>query len=381
MRVLVAFDKFKDSISAEEACRAAAEALGAAHPDWELDICPLADGGEGFASILTGSAGGRLQATRVEGPRGGVRSASWGLVPMDRVPLAARAILGAQGTVALVEMASASGLALLAPGERDLLRSSSVGTGQLLRAAADTGAGAILLGVGGSATHDLGLGALGALGLRFSFADGTSLSAITPGLWPRLRGVEGAVEPRLPPVVIACDVDNPVLGPRGSLATYGRQKGIAETERAAVERETGRVLALLCGHFGRPAELGATPGAGAAGGIALGLMVAAGARLVPGIDLVSAWLDLEGRIGRADLVLTGEGRFDASSLQGKGPGAVARRAIGAGKAVRIFAGEVAAGTEAPGATLCGITPEGMPLAEALAAAAPLLRSAVRRNLA
>ena len=169
MRVLIAFDKFKDSLTAAQACGAAARALRARHPDWTLDLCPLADGGEGFAELLTAAAGGELRRRPVTGPRGESREAAFGLVEPDRIPRAAWTRLGvpelpaaAGRKVAVVEMAAASGLALVPAAARDPWRATSRGTGELIRAAAETGAAAILLGVGGSATHDLGFGALAA---------------------------------------------------------------------------------------------------------------------------------------------------------------------------------------------------------------------------
>jgi glycerate kinase len=180
MRVLAAFDKFKDSISASKACEAAAAAAASARPGWEVDMCPLADGGEGFAAILTRAAHGRESRSAVTGPRGEEVVAAFGVVPGARIPAGALAQIGPAGegpgsSVAVVEMAAASGLALLAPWMRDPMRASSVGTGQLIRAAANTGVHAILLGVGGSATHDLGLGALGALGVGFLTESGAGL--------------------------------------------------------------------------------------------------------------------------------------------------------------------------------------------------------------
>jgi glycerate 2-kinase len=173
MRVLLAFDKFKDSLSARDACSFAAAALREKHADWTLDLCPLADGGEGFSEILTSAARGQVIGSSVTGPRDEDVQATLGIVPYDRIPEAARKFLPSVATtrgtptLAILDMASASGLALLEPEDRDPWETSTVGTGELLRTATELGAAAILLGVGGSATHDLGLGALSALGLEF----------------------------------------------------------------------------------------------------------------------------------------------------------------------------------------------------------------------
>jgi glycerate kinase len=386
MRVLAAFDKFKDSISAPQACDAAAAAIGSVRGGWIVDECPLSDGGEGFAGILTRSAEGTERCLEVAGPRGAPVSAAFGIVPVDRIPDRARAMLGApatrpEGSVAVVEMASASGLALLAPGMRDLMRTTSLGTGQLIRAAAAAGVRAILLGVGGSASHDLGLGALSALGIRFEGAAGEALDPLVPEDWPFLRRISGNIPGDFPPILIACDVDNPLLGPRGALAVYGAQKGLKPENERSVEAETGRVAELIRRHFGKPGELASTPGAGAAGGIAFGLMAAANATLLPGFDLVASWIDLDDRLSAADMVVTGEGRFDESSLSGKGPGAVARRALAQGKLVHVFAGEVSLARTIPGLFTHAITPRGMALEEALARAPALLSEAIQRTLA
>ncbi len=384
MRVLVAFDKFKDSISAQRACEVAAAAIGSARGGWILDPCPLSDGGEGFAEILTLSASGTLRRIDATGPRGGRVGAQFGLVPVDRIPDRARAALGpaaaAGGSVAVVEMASASGLALLAPSMRDLTRASSVGTGELIRAAAATGARAILLGVGGSATHDLGLGALAALGLRFEGAAGEALDPLVPADWRFLHAISGAFPKGFPPILIACDVDNPLLGRRGALAVYGPQKGLKAADAQALESETRRIASMVCRHFGRNEELMERPGAGAAGGIAFGLMAAANAALLPGFDLVTSWIDLDDRLSAADMVITGEGRFDESSLSGKGPGTVVRRALGQGKIVHVFAGEISLSRRIPGLFTHAVTPAGMPLADALDRAPELLSDAISRAL-
>ncbi len=388
MRVLVAFDKFKDSLTAPEACRIAAETLRAAHPGWEIDTAPLADGGDGFASILTTAAGGELVSVPVAGPLGEPRTAAYGIVSFGRIPAAARERLALPrlreaDTVAIVEMAAASGLALVPPAKRDPWRTTSYGTGQLLAAATKRGTRALLLGVGGSATHDLGLGALGALGLRFLDAHDSPLFPPTTAAWEHIARLTGHVPASFPPLRVACDVTNPLFGPTGAAATYAPQKGLAPADLPALEGATARMASLLATHCGQPPSLAAAPGAGAAGGIAFGLMAAARAQLVPGWALVHDWLDLDRRIAAADLVITGEGRFDASSLTGKGPGALATAAVAAGKRVRILAGsrgELPADALPPGATVHAISPPDLPLATALAQAPARLAAALRAVL-
>lgn len=387
MRVLVAFDKFKDSLSATEACTFAAAALREKHRDWTLDLCPLADGGEGFCSILTKAAGGQLIGSSVTDPLGDPVQAQIGIVPVDRIPAAARALIAPPPnpkqqvpTIAVIEMASASGLALLDPDERDPWQTSTFGTGELIRTAAELNVSAIVLGVGGSATNDLGFGALAALGLDFLTARGESVGDPIPARWREINRIGGSIMPGVPPIRIACDVTNPLLGPRGAAAIYGPQKGLRADDLPRLDHESARLALLLCRHCGQPDTLMETPGAGAAGGISFGLMTAAGAQLLPGFDLVSSWLDLDQRLAAADLVITGEGRFDDTSLNGKGPGAVAARALALGKPVHVFAGS--AGVSAPPARLSlhSITPPGVPLEQALRQATLFLTKAVRESL-
>lgn len=382
-RILVAFDKFKDALTAQAAGEAAAESLRALHPAWQVELAPLADGGEGFARILTGAAGGRLRSARVCGPRGIPLTAEFGLVPVGAIPSAARAQLrvastaGADASVAVIEMALASGLALLPQIARDPWQTTTQGTGELMRVAIAEGAVALLLGVGGSATHDLGLGALGALGFACVTAEGIAVAPPIPAHWKRIVRIEGRSNGTIPPVSIACDVTNPLLGLRGAAAVYGPQKGLRSEDRAALEEQSERLARMLCAHCERAASLMDVAGAGAAGGIAFGLMAALDAQLLPGFDLVSAWLDLETKLARADIVITGEGRFDESSLEGKGPGAVAARALALGKPVYVFAGQVTASAR-EGLSLHAITPAGTPLAQALREAATNLERTVSR---
>ncbi len=384
MRVLLAFDKFKDSLTARQACEHAARALRELHGGWSFDCCPLADGGEGFAEILTAAAGAALTSATVAGPRDGRPvTAHFGLVPAGNIPAAARALLtlpalAHDAPVAVVELAQASGLALLPPKQRDLWWTTTLGTGQLIRLAAEKfGARAVVLGVGGSATHDLGLGALAALGLKFLSADGDPLHPPLPVHWVKLARITGKISPSLPPIRIACDVSSPLLGPHGAAAVYGPQKGLQAADLRRLDHASARVALMLGAHSGRSDTLMDVPGTGAAGGTAFGLLCAAGAQLVPGSALVAAWLDLDARLSAADLVLTGEGRFDASTLAGKGPGAVLARAGVLGKPVHVFAGAAEIVPAMAGVQPHVITPAGTPHATALRDTAANLVRAVR----
>lgn len=379
MHVLIAFDKFKDALTGGAAGEAVAGALREKHPNWTLDLCPLTDGGEEFCEILTRTSGGELRATTAAGPHGASVRAPAGFVAWERIPATARARLPVDqtGTLAVVDLASASGLGQLPPSQRDPWHTATRGTGDLLRFAAQERAGAILLGVGGSATNDLGLGALAALGFRFLDAAGAAIAVPVPATWERISRIDPAGAVPLPPILIACDVTNHLLGPRGATATFGPQKGLRTGDVPLLEAQAARMAALLCEACGRPLALADTPGAGAAGGIAFGLMVAFGAQLVPGFDLVSDWLELPARLAAADLIITGEGRFDASSLAGKGPGSLLREARRLGKSAHVFAGSLGVPEDS---AHHAITPHGLPLAAALPRTAEFLAAAVRHHL-
>ena len=382
MKVLVAFDKFKDCLTAQQACSTAADSLRDRHPDWQVETCPLTDGGEGFCQILTHAAGGCLHPARVLDARFREVAANFGTVHAANLPEAAATLLGLEdrgGIIALVEMAQASGLEQLSPKDRDPWHTSSCGTGQLIREACQTEAGLLLLGVGGSATNDLGLGALEALGAEYAGEHGL-LPHITPAQFPQITEIDlHSNQLPLPPVRIACDVDNPLLGPQGATAIFGPQKGLAHKDLPAMEDALSHAAHLLCETTGHDEETLAHPGSGAAGGIGCGLRLATGASFVNGFGLVSAWLDLERKIEAADLVLTGEGRIDASSLHGKGPWAVLQQAATRGKSVHALAGSLAdevLHALPDGAHAHAIAPPDMPLNDALAAGPELLATAV-----
>jgi len=380
MRVLIAFDKFKDALTAPAACEIAQAVVAESHPDWICDLTPLADGGEGFATILTAATGGSWHKVEVTGPRGRPVASGFGLVETTQLPTDAQKLLNLPGSrqLGVVEMATASGLESLRPEERDPWQASSIGTGQAVQSALEAGADAILLGVGGSATNDLGVGALHALGWTAVDIHGAPLRELHPGSWPNLAGFQRPIL-GLPPIRIGCDVSNPLLGERGATAVFGPQKGLKPGDFSQLESEIERVAKLLSAAAERP-NLESTPGAGAAGGIAFGFLTAAQAELVPGFDLVEAWLGLEAKVAAADLIITGEGRFDESSLEGKGPGSLLRRATAAGKPSWVLAGALDCPQPVPSAKMHAITPAGMPLAEALRTAPENLARTLRKVL-
>lgn len=328
MRVLIAPDSFKGSLSAPAAAEALARGWHRARPDDELVILPLADGGEGTVEALMAALGGEWRTTRVHGPLGQAVDARW-------------ALLGDGGT-ALVEMAAASGLMLVPEDQRNPLRTSTFGTGELLRAALDAGARTVLMGIGGSATNDGGAGMAQALGFRLIRSDGSTLGH--PAAGEDLEYIASLDASRVPAGLrqarlrVACDVDNPLHGPEGAAHVYGPQKGATpEMVRQldaglrawarAVEKHTGRNHAEV-------------PGTGAAGGLGFALHALCGAELVPGIDMVLDATRFAGKARGAGLVITGEGKIDSQTMRGKTIAGVVRRAREAGVPVRAFAGKL-----------------------------------------
>ena len=318
MRIVVAPDSFKGSLTSVEVASALATGWREARPSDEILLAPLADGGEGTLVAIAAAGGWTWESVRATDPIGR--------------PVAARWLRSAVGDRAVVELAEASGLSRLASGERDALGASTYGTGEVLRAVLDAGIRTITLGIGGSATTDGGAGILRALGAQIG-ADGIDLS----GLDARLANVD---------LRIACDVTNPLLGPTGAAATYGPQKGASPGDIAVLDERLGAYADRLAAATGRDERL--TPGAGAAGGTAFGLLAVAGrfrsVALVPGVEVVMDETGLRAKVESADLVLTGEGRIDAQTAFGKTALGVAQLARAAG--VRCIA--VAGGVEPAG---------------------------------
>jgi glycerate kinase len=383
MKILAAFDKFKDAMPADRACDAALSgALEALGEPIALSHAPLTDGGEGFCPILTQAAGGFMEHHKVSGPLGEEVDSPLGWVKLERIPETASKLLGSKsGKLAIIEMASVAGLEQVPQAQRHPRHCTTRGVGELIRIAVAEEADAILLGIGGSATSDLGLGALEALGLQFCPS-----GQVTPAQWPAIEQITGSIELTVPPIYIACDVDNPLLGTNGAATVYGRQKGLEANEIKAFDNASARVAKQLCKFYNQSESTLKTAGSGAAGGIGFGLNVALGANYVPGFELVTAWLDLSSKIREADLVLTGEGKFDSSSLAGKGPYALLAAAYSSDTPAILLAGlaeEEAAQTVRecfPGTAVYSITPEGTPLAHALKSAPDFLKQKVTEVL-
>ncbi|NAZ80848.1 glycerate kinase [Kineococcus sp. R8] len=317
VHVVVAPDKFKGSLTAQEVARCIADGLragftaarGGGPGDLVTTLVPLADGGEGTVDAAV-AAGWRRLAVRVAGPTG---------EPVD-------AVLARDGAVALVEMAQASGLDRLPGGVRAPLTASTRGTGELVRAALDDGAREVVLAVGGSASTDGGAGLLAALGARLLDADGAELPDGGAALADLDRLDLTGLDPRLAATrwVLAADVDNPLLGPRGAAAVFGPQKGAGPGEVPRLDAALARFADALAQAGGRDAR--EAPGAGAAGGTGLVVLGLLGAVRRPGIEVVLELARFDHRSAGADLVVTGEGSFDHQSLGGKTPVGVAAAA-------------------------------------------------------
>lgn len=363
MKILVASDKFKGSLTAPEACAAIAAGLreGLGATEAEIRSLPIADGGDGIAETLLAACGGRWVECEVSGPLGDPVTAGYALLE--------------GGGVAVIEMAKASGLVLVADRAPDPLRASTFGTGALIAHATAAGVREIVLGIGGSATNDGGTGMAEALGFRFEEEDGTVVTGLPSGL-ERVARLVPPDKTTFPRVVVACDVTNPLLGERGCTRIYGPQKGITPETFARHEERLARLVALV-GEDGEAAA--AVPGSGAAGGLGFGAIVFLGATLVPGFDLVAEKLGLSEAIRDADLVITGEGRLDTQSLQGKGPHGVARLARRFGKRTAAFCGSLERRElEEEFGPVTEIRDPDRSLEENLAAGADLLRDAAKR---
>jgi glycerate kinase len=323
MRVLVASDKYKGSLSGMEACEAIAAGLAAGFGEGiECRLLPVADGGEGMSRAITEAMSGEWVECDTRDPLGRPVTAGYGLVDGS--------------AVAAIEMAEASGLWRVNDADRDPWTASTFGTGQMIRHAMSRGADRILLGIGGSATDDGGTGMARALGFVFRDAEGNPIEDL-PAHLERASRIEFPEVSALPRVTVACDVANPLLGPDGCSRIYGPQKGVPESDFSRHEARLRHLVGLL----GKPgAEAAEMPGAGAAGGLGFGCLALLGADLRPGFDLVAGILGLESAVAVADLVITGEGRLDSQTLQGKAPAGVARMAKKLGKPVVAFAGSI-----------------------------------------
>jgi glycerate kinase len=329
MKIVIAPDSFKDSLSAQGVAQAIASGLADVWPDAELIECPMADGGEGTIEAVLAACGGEWMTTSVSGPLGEALDAQWGWLPETHT--------------AIIEMAMASGLQLLTLEQRDATITSTRGTGELISAALDAGAQRVILAIGGSATNDAGSGMLSALGAQFLDADGQPLPPGGLALASVARIELAGLDRRLRDVQfeVAADVDNPLCGLNGASHIFGPQKGASPEQVLALD--------AALGHFADQSAQALDkderdhPGCGAAGGMGFAAKAYLGASFRPGVEVVADLTGLEGALEGADLVITGEGRFDAQTLRGKTPFGVARVAKRNNVPVIVLAGTLGEG--------------------------------------
>ncbi len=373
MKIVLAPDSFKGSLTAVEVCAALGAGAACVAPAAEFVVAPMADGGEGTTAALVAATGGELRPVEATGPR-----------PRDRAKVMGQIGLIDGGRTAVLEMACVSGLPLVPEGKRNPLETTTYGTGELIAAALAAGARHVIVGIGGSATTDLGSGMAQALGVKFFRGGGREITEpMTGGLLGEVARVdlsglhEGVAMSR---IEVACDVDNPLLGPRGCAAVYGPQKGATPEIVARLEANLGRAIEVIERTIGR--RVREEPGAGAAGGLGAGLRAFLGAEMRPGIGIVLEASGLGEKVRGADLVLTGEGRIDRQTAYGKTVSGVARVAQAAGVPVVAIVGSIGEGVEnlyELGVTsMFTLAPGPISLEEAMKNGGPLIANAAER---
>ena len=370
MKFLFAPDSFKGSLSAVACCDLLERAAARIFPGVETVSVPVADGGEGTVDALLRAMGGKRISTRVTGPVFEPVMAEWGLLP--------------DGT-AVMEMAQASGLPYVPEGRKDPRETTSLGTGEMIAASLRAGVRRILIGIGGSATNDGGLGMLTALGAKFTDAEGRELRPVGgemirlaradfSGLMPELKETE---------ITVICDVTNPLLGPNGATFIYGPQKGATPAIRDELEAGMAHYATIVSNAIGR--DIAGFPGAGSAGGLGAALGGVLGGTLKSGIDAVLDAVDFEKKLEGVSLAITGEGRMDGQSIRfGKVPAGIARRCAARGIPVAALVGDIGEGAEGLfdlcESTLQTTVSGPMSLDQAMAEAPALFEAAAERLL-
>lgn len=368
MRIIVAPDSYKGSLSAIEVANAMERGIFAVFTDAQVSKVPIADGGEGTVDALVTATGGQLKQTTVNGPLGDAVEAHWG-------------ILGDKKT-AVIEMAAASGLTLIPNQQRNPLVTTTYGTGQLIKAALDKGMRKLIIGIGGSATNDGGTGMAKALGVKFLDSFENELPEGGAALRNLARIDVSELDPRLAEttILVACDVDNPLYGPRGASAVYGPQKGATPAMVEELDQALKHYAEVAKLSFGKDVAL--NPGAGAAGGLGAGLMLFTQAELRPGVQIVLEATGFEEKVKLVDLVITGEGRTDFQTAFGKAPVGVASIAKKFNVPAVCLSGGLGSGSEdvlehgIKG--LMSIVPQPMTLEECLSSAEELVQAATAR---
>ncbi len=367
MKILVAPNALKGSVSAMEAGKRISLGLNRSGLHAVVDVMPIADGGDDTMDVLV-AAGGEVREVEV-------------LDPLGRPIVSQFGLLG-DGRTAIVEMARASGLKLLKSAERNALITTTYGTGQLIAAAIKAGARRVIIGIGGSATNDGGVGCALALGLRIEDESGRAVPGQGAALGHVRRIDTSEMMPELGQVevLVACDVDNPLLGPRGASTVFGPQKGASPEDIQELEANLAHFYALVSDTLA--IDVRERPGAGAAGGLGAGLMAFLNGQLKSGIDVVLEYLDLPGRLAGVDLIITAEGRMDLQTLGGKGPIGIAKRALEYGVPTIALVGSLGEGEEqlyeAGLKAILPIVAGPMTLEEAMASGEELLEATAAR---
>jgi glycerate kinase len=339
MKILIAPDKFKGALNAREVAENIAKGLHDALPDATIEIVPMADGGEGTAEVICNARGGSWVQCKAHDPLGREIDVRYAWIGDEKL--------------AVIEMSEASGMRRLPESERDPLRSTTFGVGEMILDAVSRGASEIIIGLGGSATNDGGFGMARALGFRF-FSDANELTDGVSEL-AKLTRIETSVAAGVSPtnartqstrprtlsglkIIAAVDVKNPLLGENGATRVFGPQKGATKDDIDILEKALTKLADVVAEEFGF--DYRNEPGAGAAGGLGFGLMSFCGAKIRPGFDVVAEAVGLEAKIEDADIVITGEGSLDRQTLEGKTPAGVARLARKLGKPVFAMVGRV-----------------------------------------
>lgn len=370
LRIVIAPQAFKQSIGARAAALAMERGIHSAMPDAETTLIPVADGGDGTLAALIDTTGGKFHHATVTGPLGDTIAAQWGVM--------------GDGQTAVIEMALASGLALISDDRHDPRRATTYGTGQLMGEAMDAGYTRIIVGLGGSATNDGGAGMATALGVRFLDASGSDLPPGGAALADLAHIDASALHPGLADAAIigATDVTNPLCGATGASAIFGPQKGATPPMVAELDACLSNFAAVVKSDLG--IDVLDTPGSGAAGGLGAGLLAFAGADLRSGIDMVCDVLDFDQHAAAADLVITGEGRADRSTAFDKAPVGIARRAQSFGVPTILLAGSLGPGYdllyEHGINAVVSIAEEPIELADSLQRGAELLERAADRAM-
>lgn len=331
MKIVIASDSFKESMSAVEVCRRIEEGFGRIWPSSDFVKIPVGDGGEGTALSLVNATGGKIIRLPVTGPLGDRAEGFYGL--------------SGNGKTAFIEMAAASGLHLVPPAKRNPMIAATTGTGELITDALNRGVEKILLGLGGSATNDGGIGMAYALGVRFLDETGHELPP-RPDMLGKLASIDiASLNPRLKKVKIeaACDVDNPLTGEKGASVVFGPQKGATEEMVTILDRNLAHYAKILEKCLGKSVK--DIPGAGAAGGLGAAVIAFLDGELKKGIDMVLDVVNFDDHVRNADLVITGEGNIDSQTAYGKAPAGVAKRAKKYGIPVIAVAGSLGADYE------------------------------------